>query len=315
MKKVFITGISGFAGSHLLEFLQKQPDIEISGTVFGKETSVTGAKTFAVDLRNAEKVLEIIQEVKPDYVFHLAALTSPAASFSQAEETVVNNVKAQFSVLEALLKIKSFAKVLIVGSGDEYGLVKNEENPISEKQPLMPSSPYAVSKITQDYLGLQYYLSYKIPVVRVRPFNHIGPRQSPQFVVSSFAKQIAEIEAGKKEAVILVGNLSAVRDFTDVKDMVYAYWLAINHGHPGEVYNLGSGQGRSMEEILTTLLSMSDKEIKIKIDEKLIRPVDNPKLVCDFQKFHKLTNWKPAISFEQTLQKILKYWREQIKED
>ena len=204
---------------------------------------------------------------------------------------------------------------MIVGSGDEYGLVNPQDNPIKENQPLMPTSPYAVSKVTQDFLGLQYFLSYNLSIVRVRPFNQIGTRQSPQFVVSSFAKQIAEIESKKNETVIKVGNLSAVRDFTDVEDMVKAYWLAVNQGVPGEVYNIGSGVARTMEEILNDLMSLSSKKIRISVDQSLIRPVDNPKLVCDFTKFHKLAGWEPVIPFSETLQKILAFWREKIKED
>lgn len=314
MKKVFITGISGFAGSHLLDFLKNNKELKIYGTVWGSE-KIKNAQTFRLDLRDKEKVFALLNEINPDYVFHLAALTSPAASFSHPEETLVNNVSAQFSLLEALQKIKSQARVLIVGSGDEYGLVNPKDNPIKESQPLMPTSPYAVSKVTQDFLGLQYYLSYNLPIVRVRPFNHIGPRQSPHFVVSSFAKQIAEIESGKKEAVMKVGNLSAIRDFTDVEDMVKAYWLAVNKGVPGEVYNIGSGVARIMEGILNDLLSLSSKKIRISVDQSLMRPVDNPKLVCDFTKFQKLTGWVPVISFSETLQKILVFWREKIKED
>lgn len=175
-----------------------------------------------------------------------------------------------------------------------------------------PTSPYAISKIAQDLLGFQYYLSYNLNIVRVRPFNHIGPRQKPTFVVAGFSKQIADIEAGLQEPILKTGNLSAIRDFTDVTDMVKAYWLAINKGEIGEVYNIGSGIGHSMEDILKILLSLSGKKIKILTDKKLLRPSDNPVLICNVNKFQKLTGWKPTVNIKESLNKVLDYWRNKI---
>lgn len=176
----------------------------------------------------------------------------------------------------------------------------------------MPTSPYSVSKIAQDFLGLSYFLAYRLKIVRVRPFNHIGPKQSPHFVVSSFAKQISEIEKGKKEPILRVGNLEAKRDFTDVRDMVNAYVLATQKGKDGEVYNLGSGRAYKISEILEKLVSLSFSKIKVVEDKTLFRPNDNPQLVCNADKFTKLTGWRPQIPLATTLKETLDYWRKMI---
>jgi len=329
MKKVFITGIGGFAGSHLREFLEKQKGWEIFGTdivrpvILGSEATPESdsgqarmtsklIKKFSVDLTDYGKVEGLIRQVRPDYIVHLAALTSPAKSFSSPYDTLENNIKAEINLLEAVKNENIKARLLIIGSGDEYGLVNPKDNPVSEDQPLRPTSPYAVSKITQDFLALQYALAYKMDIVRVRPFNHIGARQNPNFVVPAFAKQIAEIEKGSKKPEIKVGNLSAVRDFTDVRDMVEAYYLALLNGKTGDVYNLGSGRGYKMEEVLNLLLSQAHKKITIQIDQSLLRPIDNPKLVCDAGKFSKLTGWSPKIALADSLSSVLDYWRSQV---
>lgn len=313
MKKVFITGIGGFAGSHLCGYLSTK-DLEIFGTDLRKKGPghTVIAKIYTVDLTDYDGVAKTLVEVKPDYIFHLAALTSPAKSFSNPYDTLENNIKAEINLLEVVKNEKIKTRILIIGSGDEYGLVKPEENPICENQPLQPTSPYAVSKITQDFLALQYTLAYKMDIVRVRPFNHIGSRQNPNFVVSAFAKQIAEIEKGSKKPEIKVGNLSAVRDFTDVQDMVEAYYLTLLKGKTGEVYNLGSGKGYKMEEILNLLLSHAHKKITIHTDQSLLRPIDNPILVCDSSKFNKLTGWSPKIALADSLGSVLDYWRSQV---
>lgn len=313
MKKVFITGIGGFAGSHLYEFLSTK-DLEIFGTDLRKKDPglTQKATTYTVDLTDFEGVAKTLAEVRPDYIVHLAALTSPAKSFSSPYETLENNIKAEINLLEAVKNENIKARLLIIGSGDEYGLVNPKDNPVNEEQPLRPTSPYAVSKITQDFLALQYALAYKMDIVRVRPFNHIGARQNPNFVVSSFAKQIAQIEKGNIKPEIKVGNLSAVRDFTDVHDMVEAYYLALLNGKTGDVYNLGSGRGYKMEEVLNLLLSHAHKKITIQIDQSLLRPIDNPKLVCDAGKFSKLTGWSPKIALADSLRSVLDYWRSQV---
>lgn len=316
MKKVLITGITGFAGSYLAEYLVSKKEYDVAGTYLFDDSLVNVGKIknnlnlIKADLSDEKTVYKIIKDVSPSIIFHLAALTSPADSFKNPSQTIVNNVSLEVNLLEAVRSARLLGtRVLITSSADVYGIVKKEDLPIDEDTPLMPTSPYSVSKIAQDYLGLSYFLSYGLKIVRVRPFNHIGPRQSPNFVVSSFAKQIAEIEKGKKEPILRVGNLDSKRDFTNVKDMIYAYFLAIEKGKYGDVYNIGTGISYKMSEILNKLISMSSVRIKIKKDMTLFRPGDNPNLICDCEKFMKLTGWKPAVSIDETLENTLDYWR------
>jgi GDP-4-dehydro-6-deoxy-D-mannose reductase len=314
--KALITGITGFAGSYLAEHLLSAKKYEISGTYLFEESlsNVKYAKgklnLIKADLSEQKTVFEIIKDVSPDVIFHLAALTSPADSFKSPTKTLTNNISLQINLMEAVRENNLLnTKILIVSSGEIYGIVKKENLPIDEETPFVPTNPYSVSKIAQDFLGLTYFLSYNLNIIRVRPFNHIGPGQSSRFVVSSFSKQIAEIEKSKREPVLHVGNLEAKRDFTNVKDMVRAYDLAVDKGKCGEVYNIGSGMSYKMSDILDKLISMSSSKIRIEKDEALFRPNDIPDLICDAGKFTKLTGWKPQISIETTLKDTLDYWR------
>jgi GDP-4-dehydro-6-deoxy-D-mannose reductase len=316
MKKVLITGITGFAGSYLAEHLLSTREYDVSGTfLFEKSLSnVEQVKDklnlIKADLSEEKSVSKIVEDIRPDIIFHLAALTSPADSFKNPTATLNNNISLQVNLLEAVRKFDLLnTKILITSSADVYGRVTKENLPIDEETPLMPTNPYSVSKIAQDFLGLSYFLAYKSKVIRVRPFNHVGPRQSPNFVVSAFAKQIAEIEKDKKEPILSVGNLEAKRDFTDVRDMVKAYLLAIEKGEDGEVYNIGSGVSHKIADILNKLISMSSSKIEIKKDPTRFRPSDDPELICDNSKFNKLTGWQPQISLEKTLKDTLDYWR------
>ena len=316
MKNILITGISGFAGSFLAEYLVSQNKGKISGTYLEEaslgniENVKTKVNLFKLNLTEEKKVFDTLREAKPDFIFHLAALTSPKASFDNPFETIQNNVKAQLNLLEAVRKLEFLnTRILIASSAEVYGIVEKKDLPIDEDTKLMPASPYAVSKITQDFLALQYFLSYGIKVIRIRPFNHIGPRQSPSFVISAFAKKIAEIEKGKTDDVLFVGNLGSKRDFTDVRDMVAAYGLAVEKCRWGEVYNIGSGKSYTISQVLDKMLSLSRKKIKIRVDESLIRPSDNPDLLCDRTKFTNLTGWKPEILIDKTLKDTLDYWR------
>lgn len=315
MKKVLVTGISGFAGSYLAELLLSKRKYKVYGTYLTPNLKNIDSvrnklELIRVDLTSMEKIHEAVKSINPDLIFHLAALTFPADSFKNPLLTIKNNVIAQINLLEAVKNNRVLdSRILIISSAEVYGEVKKEDLPIDEEIKLMPNNPYAVSKVTQDFLGLQYFLSYKLKVVRIRPFNHIGPRQSPSLVVGAFAKKIAEIEKGKKEPVMLVGNLEAKRDFTDVRDMVEAYLLAIENGKEGDVYNIGSGESHRISEVLDKLLSLSKVKISIKSDPKLFRPVDTPELRCDAGKFRKLTGWQPKISLETTLSDTLDYWR------
>jgi GDP-4-dehydro-6-deoxy-D-mannose reductase len=264
------------------------------------------------DLRDPEGVRALVDEVQPDYIFHLAAQSFVPASFSDPWDTLENNIRAELNLLEAVRRSERDARMLVVGSNEEYGAPRPEELPQTEDSPLRPNNPYAVSKIAQDFLGLQYYLAYGVPVVRVRPFNHTGPGQAPRFVVPAFASQIARVEAGLQEPVMQVGNLDAARDFTDVRDIVRAYHLAVTQGESGEVYNLASGQPQSVQGLLETLLSYSKTDIRVGRDPARYRPVDVPVVYGSSEKFYHRTGWEPQVPFEQTLRDTLEYWREQV---
>ncbi|MCL5438423.1 MAG: GDP-mannose 4,6-dehydratase [Patescibacteria group bacterium] len=314
--KVLITGATGFAGSYLVEYLVKTKKYEITGTSFSAsdfrniQEIRNDINIIKIDLSKSSEVKELIDKVRPDLIFHLAALTSPADSFKNPAETITNNITAQVNLFESVRQAKlTGTRILVTSSADIYGRVAKEDLPIDEETKFMPGSPYSVSKIAQDYLGLQYFLSYNLKIIRVRPFNHSGPRQAPNFVIPSFAKKIAEIEKGKKEPILNVGNLDTKRDFTDVRDMVYAYALIIEKGEPGDVYNIGSGVSHKISDILNKLLSFSKIKIEVKQDSVLFRPGDEPELLCDNRKFRALTGWVPKISIERTLEDTLDYWR------
>jgi GDP-4-dehydro-6-deoxy-D-mannose reductase len=313
--RVLITGVSGFAGSHLADHCLTRASVEVFGTVrdlarLGNAVHLAGrCTTLACDVRDRPGVEQAIETSRPDVVFHLAAQASVVASFDDPVGTLMDNAVGQLNVIQAVLGLAPAARLLVVGSAYEYGLVRPEENPIDESVPLRPMDPYAVSKVTQDLFGYQYALSHRLQAVRVRAFNHTGPRQSTEFVASRFAKLIAEIEAGSRDPVLTVGNLAAIRDFTDVRDVVRAYFLAATKGQPGEVYNVGSGTGRTIQEILDGLVGMSRVPIAVQEDPALLRPLDVPALVCNAAKLHQHTGWSPEIELDRTLRDLLDYWR------
>lgn len=315
MKKILVTGASGFVGTYLVEHLLALGDVEIHGTYLSddsrEKSPVKDKITFhKVDLQNKEQTESLIQIIMPDEVYHLAAMANVATSFKDPSGTLHSNIDAQLNVFESLRAQNLLStKVLVVGSAEEYGYVRPEDLPISEKVALRPSTPYAVSKIAQDFLGLQYFITYKMPIFRVRPFNHIGAGQGVGFVAADFARQIAEIEKGKRENVIKVGNMDAKRDFTDVRDMVRLYPLLLEKAEAGDVYNAGSGKSHSIQELMDILISHATVEIKVEKDPSKFRPADVPELLADSTKVYQATGWKAEISFEQTLKDILDYWR------
>jgi len=317
--RALITGIAGFAGSHLADLLLAK-GYEIYGTVLKGESlrNIDIIKDrinlYNCDIVDEERVNQVVKEVNPERVCHLAAQSSAGKSFDNPKLTFEVNVLGTVNLLEALRKYckKESLRILLVGSAEIYGVVAEKDLPISEEHPLRPISPYAASKAAVDLIGYQYYQSYKLNIIRTRAFNHTGPRQMETFVCASFAKQIAEIEKGLKEPVIHVGNLDAKRDFSDVRDIAKAYWLVTEYCDPGEVYNICSGKSYSIKEALDILLSYAKVKIAIKQDPARMRASDVPILVGDSTKFRKQTGWKPEIIFEKTLKDTLDYWRERV---
>ncbi|MEW5899918.1 MAG: GDP-mannose 4,6-dehydratase [Acidobacteriota bacterium] len=317
--RVLITGITGFAGSHLAEYiLAHHPDVEVYGTVRWR-SRMENIQDFRerielceADLKDMVSLQNCLAHIKPDRVFHLAAQSYVPTSWTCPTETFATNALGQINLFEAILSLKLSPCIQVAGSSEEYGHVSAAEVPMKETNPLRPLSPYAVSKVAQDLLGYQYFMSYGLPIVRTRGFNHTGPRRGEVFVTSSFAKQIAEIEKKKREPVISVGNLEARRDFSDVRDIVEAYWLSLEKGVAGEVYNIGSGVARSIKDVLEVLLSLSRVRVKVEIDPKRLRPSDVPILHADAEKFARQTGWQPKIPFEQTLRDLLDYWRQKV---
>lgn len=315
--KALITGITGFVGSHLAEHLLGE-GIEVTGTMRSHSSLrhirhlLPDMCLYECELMEPEAVERMMAEVRPDLVFHLAAQSFVPLSWESPAETMTNNIMGQVHLLEAVRKLGISTKVLIACSSEEYGHVEADEVPVKETNPLRPISPYAVSKIAQDYLGYQYFKTYGQHIVRTRTFNHHGPRRGEQFVSSNFAKQIAEIEKGLKPPVLYVGNQEASRDFTDVRDVVRAYRMALDYCDAGEIYNIASGQSHMIREVIQTLLSYSTVDITIEEDKTRLRPSDVKVLVGDYAKFYKQTGWKPEIPFEETLKDLLNYWRNEL---
>ncbi len=316
--RILITGITGFVGSHLADYALAKGDVEVFGTVRWRsrldnvEHIQDEIKMIDCDLKDNVATRKVLQEVKPDYIFHLAAQSFVPTSWVAPAETLSTNIIAQLNLLEGIRDLGLDSRIQVAGSSEEYGLVYEHEAPITEDNPLRPLSPYAVSKVAQDFLAYQYHKSYGIFAVRTRAFNHTGPRRGDVFVTSNFSRQVALIEKGKKDPVIEVGNLEAKRDFTDVRDVVRAYWLALEKGEAGEVYNIGSGRAITIQGLLDLILSLSDIEIEVRQMPDRMRPSDVELLVTDYSKFNRATGWEPEIPFEKTMEDLLNYWRERV---
>lgn len=317
MKNALITGITGFVGSHLAEYLLSI-GVEVYGTIRwrSRTENIENIKEkihlIDTDIKDAHSMQSAVDEVQPDYIFHLAAQSFVPTSWHAPAETLNTNILGNANLLEAVRKSDCDPVIQIAGSSEEYGLVYPDEVPIKETNPLRPMSPYGVSKVAQDLLSRQYYMSYGLKVVVTRAFNHTGPRRGDVFVTSNFAKQIAEIEKGLKEPVIYVGNLNAQRDFSDVRDIVRAYWLAVNKCDYGDVYNISLEKGRTIQSVLDLLLSMTDVNVEVKQDPSRMRPSDVMILQGDCSKFKEKTGWKPEIPFEKTMMDLVDYWKGKV---
>ena len=315
--KILISGISGFCGSHLAEYVLSLGH-EVHGTTRWRsklenlEEIKNRITLHECDINDSFAFRDIIKKVMPDYIFHLAAQSYVKASWTEPYQTLHTNIIGELNLFEAVRSIPNYKpRILIAGSSEEYGHYTGQAEGLTEESPLLPLSPYGVSKVAQDFLGFQYFKSYGMHIVISRAFNHTGPRRGEVFVCSTFAKQIAEIEKDKKRLpIIKVGNLDAERDFTDVRDTVRGYWLALEKGDPGEVYNICSNIAYPIKNILRKLISMSKRPIEIKLDKERMRPSDLKVLIGDNTKFCEKTGWKPYIKIDQTLEDLLNYWRD-----
>jgi GDP-4-dehydro-6-deoxy-D-mannose reductase len=309
--------VTGFVGGHLLDALTQRDGFEVWGlsrdasrapAAVARRCRLLGARLD--DRRALERALD---QVRPDAIVHLAGQSSVHRSWEDPEGTFQANVGGLLHLLEGLHRRSLAPRVLVVGSADEYGAVALEQLPVREDAPLRPSSPYAVSRVACSYLALQHHLAHALPVVRTRTFPHTGPGRDARFAEASFARQLAEIEAGQREPVLHVGNLEAVRDFTDVRDVVEAYLALLEHGEPGEVYNVCSGVGLPIREVLERLMALASVRVEVKVDAARLRPADVPALVGDPGRLREATGWAPKRSLDSTLADLLEEWRDRVR--
>jgi len=308
--KAFIVGGAGFVGSYLIEHLKDCYNWDISVTKLPHEVLVTtDAAVFDLDILDKKSIISLLNEIKPDYVFHLAAQSSISVSWQNPTLTVDININGTINVLDAIREATLSPRILLIGSGEEYGYITLDEVPIKESCSTHPGNIYAATKACQNMIGHIYAHAYDMDLMMVRAFNHIGPGQSPLFVVSDFCKQVAEIEKELKDPVIRVGNLNVKRDFTDVRDVVKAYGLLMEKGSKDETYNVGSGHAVEIKNILDLILTFSKKDIVIEVDKDKLRPSDVPVIEADIQKLVAATGWTHDISLERTIVETLDYWR------
>jgi GDP-4-dehydro-6-deoxy-D-mannose reductase len=313
MKKALVIGASGFVGAHLLEQLTATGKYVVHATKTKDESMrYQGAEAYDLDMLDAEAVKALLRKVRPDHIFHLAAQSSVARSWTDPAQTYDVNVKGGVHLLEAVRALLYAPRLLLIGSGEEYGYIGADEGPVGEDHVVRPTNPYAATKASQNMLGRIYAEAYRMDVLMVRAFNHFGPGQSTVFVVSDLCKQVAEIEKGLRPPVLKVGNLSARRDFTDVRDVVRAYVLLMEAGKPGETYNVGSGTAIAVKDLLDIILSLTTAKVRVELDETKLRPVDMPVIAADIRRLVAATGWKPSIRLEQTVKDTLEEWRKQV---
>jgi GDP-4-dehydro-6-deoxy-D-mannose reductase len=315
MEKYIITGFSGFVSKHFLEYIDT---LDVESSVYGLDVNQPDfnfqdfkhvkCQFRQIDLLDKAQVDNIIYQFQPNFILHLASYSSVAFSWKNPVESFANNTNIFLNLLEQLRKLNLNCRVLSIGSSEEYGNVVPEDVPLIETHTLKPVSPYAVARVSQEMLSKVFVDGYGLDIVITRSFNHIGPGQRDVFVVSSFAKQCVEIKKGKKKPEITTGNLSIVRDFLDVRDVVKAYYLLFKHGQKGEVYNVCSGNGITLENVLDKLIKIQEVPIEKKIDTSLIRPSDNSIIIGNNQKLQDVTGWQPEISLDKSLADILNYW-------
>jgi len=314
LKRAWVTGCHGFVGPWLVRELQERR-VEVWGIDRPGHTAPPDSTVplLDLDLGDEHAVLSALEETHPDAIFHLAAQSSAGLSFEKPWETLRVNLRTTVGLLEGMRRTEAPRPTLLaVGSSEEYGPVEEDEGPVEEDHALRPASPYAVSKAAQTLLCLQYHKAYGLPIVCTRSFMHTGPGQSDRFVFSSFARQIAELERQAGGGILRVGNLAAVRDVSDVRDVTRAYAELAEKGAPGEIYNICSGRGVSIEEGLALLRSLSDVEVVVEVDPARLRPLDVPVLIGDPTKLKTRLGWVPSTELRKTLGDLLEYWRERI---
>ena len=316
--RLLITGITGFVGSHMAEFALSR-GVEVFGSARWRSRTENvehlRGKVHLVecDLRDPASVRRLLIAAAPTHLIHLAAQSFVGTSWHTPAETLSTNTVCQVNLLECIRELKITPRFLVIGTSEEYGLVYPDEVPIKETNPLRPLSPYAVSKVAQDLMGFQYFRSYGLPIIRTRAFNHEGPRRGDVFVTSNFARQVAEIEAGLHPPTIHVGDLKPRRDYSDVRDIVRGYWMLLERGEPGEVYNLCSGRSWLIQQVLDFFLEHStQKGITVEVDPERLRPSDVMVLEGDPGKIKRAVGWEVEIPFEQTLTDLLAYWRQRV---
>jgi GDP-4-dehydro-6-deoxy-D-mannose reductase len=317
MSKALIVGAAGFVGSYLAAACRDEFKMEVVATKLPHEVlpAMDGVEVLDLNIMNKDDIVELLMSVRPDYIFHLAAQSSVAVAWKNPGLTVDVNIKGSLNLMDAVRELYYKPRILMIGSGEEYGHIRPGETPISEDNNLRPGNIYAATKACQNMIGTIYARAYDMQIMLVRAFNHIGPNQAPLFVVADFCKQVAEIEKGLREPVMYVGNLSAERDFTDVRDVVRAYGLLVQKGEAGQTYNVGSGHAMPISEILDMIIARSESQIEVRVDQNKIRPVDVPIIEADTTKLKETTGWEQRIPLEQTIQETLDYWRARVGED
>ncbi len=312
MERALIIGAAGFVGNYLIEYLAQMGVNEIHATKLNSELKNDKVVIHELDILDKESIVSLLYEVRPTHIFHLAAQSSVGVAWKNPGLTIDVNIKGSVNVLDAVRELFYTPRVLMIGSGEEYGHIREDEVPITEENHIRPGNIYAATKACQNMIGSMYAKAYDMDLVQVRAFNHIGPGQASLFVVSDFCKQVAEIEKGLRKPVMRVGNLKAKRDFTDVRDVVKAYYLLAEKGKAGETYNVGSGHAVQIRDILDEIISRSGREISVEVDANKIRPVDVPIIEADISKINSQTGWKPEIAIGRTIEDTLAYWRERV---
>jgi GDP-4-dehydro-6-deoxy-D-mannose reductase len=325
MKKILVTGISGFVGGHFVQYLTKHHNnLEIHGISRSKPAwdfvntppQLLNSHFFhQADLNDIPKIKLFIEEIQPDYILHLAAQSSVAESWKTPVTSFMNNTNIFLNIIDTVRLNDNAARILSIGSSEQYGIVSENDLPISEERPQCPENPYAVARVAQEQLARIYAKGYNLDICCTRSFNHCGPGQTDRFVVSAIVKQFVQVAHGLQKPVINIGNGAIVRDFVDVHDVIEAYNLLLTKGKKGEVYNICSGQGRAVKDIVTLLSEMLSIRVEIHQEQFQIRPIDNPRIIGSYKKIHQDMGWEPTIPFEQSLQSIYQYWDERIQHE